>query len=778
MKNQLSPTTNYQLPILLILLVATFLRFHQLPSLPPGLNFDEAGNGVAAVDILNGSPRIWWRIGGGKEPFWPHIIALSTLLLGPIPLALRFPAAIIGILSVASVYPLMKSLFRRRQAYIIALLTMLGLALSDWHLHFSRLGFRAILLPLLSTLAFYFLWRNFTAPHRVSGFRLQVAGFDIRVTGCTLAALLMALAIYSYLAARFLPLVLILFFSLAWLIHHFQLRRTQTKHSHTTNDQLRTPNYHPFIVRLFAPLFLGLIPLMFYFAFNPTDFTARSTTVSIFNPAWHNGDLIGTGWRTLVLTLGSYLGLGGDPNPLVNLPRQPILPPVLAPFFILGIATSLYRIIYPGSSVLTPPLRLGHTPRPRPSPTPNSPNSANSSLPVAHSSAHLFLVCWWSVMLLPAILAPEGAPHHLRLLGTIIPTYALVALGFVSATHFLARLLSHTSRLTYLPPATGYLLPAICYLLLGLQTYTNYFTHWPHSVDFTLPFDLYATRLAADIAQTPPNITYVLPMDIRAGIEARHYTLDYLLTPYQSPIPAPSRGAETNDQLPTPSTQAPNLLYTYLPVDEHNAETWLTQAAGGKEELRIVRWTADKHREADAKEIVTYLLETTAHHVGHESLPVHDVETYSLVHKSKSPGGSRTFTLPPISHPIGANFDGLLRLDAAFVPTSISPGDWLTIALTLTPLAPMETDFKASVRLLSPAGDRLSQKDRTLMHNFHQGTSLWPVESVNEYYLLSTPPDIPPGDYPVVVIIYRPDTLAPLVADGLVEVPLGTVKIE
>ena len=40
------------------------------------------------------------------------------------------------------------------------------------------------------------------------------------------------------------------------------------------------------------------------------------------------------------------------------------------------------------------------------------------------------------------------------------------------------------------------------------------------------------------------------------------------------------------------------------------------QAATGKDELRVVRWTEDKHRAADAKEIVAYLLETNAQLIG------------------------------------------------------------------------------------------------------------------------------------------------------------------
>ncbi|HXV42856.1 MAG TPA: hypothetical protein VEC96_07325, partial [Anaerolineae bacterium] len=198
--------------LLFILLLAAFLRLWQLPALPPGLNFDEAGSGVAAVEILSGSPKLWWQLGGGQEPFWPYLAALSTAVLGNIPLALRLPAALIGILSVAAVYPLLLALDlgraeqHRRDSQLIALLTVLGLALSGWYLHFSRLGFRAILLPLFSTLAFYFFWRSLKSTFHVSHFTYHVLP-NSQFASLVLASLFTALAIYSYLAARLLPFI-------------------------------------------------------------------------------------------------------------------------------------------------------------------------------------------------------------------------------------------------------------------------------------------------------------------------------------------------------------------------------------------------------------------------------------------------------------------------------------------------------------------------------------------------------------------------------------------
>ena len=709
-----------------LLLLATFLRLYLLPTLPPGLNFDEAGSGTASLDILHGEPQLWWRIGGGQEPLWPYLTAATTALLGPTPLALRLPAALIGVLTVAAVYPLMLALYRRRD---VALFTMLGLAFSDWHLHFSRLGFRAILLPLLSTLALYFLWKavlQISQPKAWSPGSVPGRNWSPASRFIILSALFTALAIYAYLAARLLP-VTVLFIFVAFII---------------VAPKQHRPRLFFLCSSFFVHFLLFVFPLLTYFTLHPTDFTARAGTVSIFNPVWHQGNLPGAFWQTLTLTLSTFLGLSGDPNPLVNLPHQPALPLFLVPFFLIGLLSAAYQTLF---SLLSPPEQLTMNNEQLTNPLLHSsspPTFQPSNLPTFQS---LLLLTWWLTMLLPALLAPEGAPHHLRLIGTLVPTYALVALGLATTMTWLSRL-RHAPRPTFHVPRWTYLLPLVCYLLLAFQTSTNYFSRWPR-LDFTLPFDLYAVRLAADIARTPADGAYVLPMDIRAGAEARHYTLDYLLA---------DRPA----------------AYTYLPVAGHNAAEILTQAAQGKTDLRVVRWTEDKHREADAKAIVTFLLATQARLIERESFPVYDLETYRL------PGSETRFHLPPINQPIGVNFDGLLRLEAASVPASAAPGQALPVALTVAPTGSMAADYKASIRLVSPSGERVAQQDRVLLHDFHQGTSLWPPGPVNEYYLLPLPPEMPPGDYTVTVVLYHPETQAPLVADGLAEVPVGQVKIE
>src|SRR3989344_2704196 len=71
-----------------------------------------------------------------------------------------FPA-IIGILTVAGLYLLTKALFEWRLAAIASYLT----AISFWHVSFSRMDSRAIIVPLILVFAFYFLWKGLKRGH-------------------------------------------------------------------------------------------------------------------------------------------------------------------------------------------------------------------------------------------------------------------------------------------------------------------------------------------------------------------------------------------------------------------------------------------------------------------------------------------------------------------------------------------------------------------------------------------------------------------------------------
>lgn len=665
----------YWIPLLLVTLIAIAFRFPWLDSLPPGLNFDEAGDGMAALDVAQGHFRIWWPIGGGKEPFMAYAVQPLLWIFGTTPLALRLYGALMGVGAVLAIYFLARQLLPVEDNPDLALLptiAALGLATAFWHVAYSRIAFRALASPLVEALALAFLWRGFRT----------AKWLDFLLSGFFVGG-----AMYIYLTDRFTPIVIGLFLVveavLAWRIKRPALLW----------------QYWPKLAGLGGIALLIFIPFGLFFAQNPAAFVERAGTVSIFNPTMNHGDFGGTLWQTVLTTLGTFIALTGDPNSLANIPGKPELSPLLAFFFILGwgmVGQAFYLS--------------------------------------KDNSPYLFLLIWWPTMLLPAILAPEGAPHHLRLIGTAPATYILVGLGICQA-------IKKLNQAKY----RSYLLVGLIFGLTASQTYHDYFIRWANEVNHDMDFDLYIKTLVQQMsAENDPTLAYIIPMDLRAAQEARHYSLDFL---YRGKTP-----------------------FSYIVVDEATVSASLRQAAHGKNRLKVVRWTADKHHEADAKEMISYLLATNTQFVKRDSFAVYDVETYHLNQKAD-------FTLPTINQPLAFTFEGVLRLDAVFVPPTALPGQLLPVALTFAPLSKMNTDYKASLRLINAAGQRIAQKDRQLLHNYHQGTSLWPPETVNEYYLLAVPPQIPSGQYTVTVVIYHPKSLAPLMAAGLAELPIGAVQL-
>ncbi|MCP4425147.1 MAG: phospholipid carrier-dependent glycosyltransferase, partial [Chloroflexi bacterium] len=179
--------------MLLILLIAAALRLPDLPDAPPGLHYDEAANGTLAADIgLRGDRPIFISSYTGKETLFFYLAGGLMRLVGDSVFTLRLTAAFVGLLTVAATYWLGREALRDRRA---ALLAAALLAVSFWHLLFSRLGFRAIAQPLLQALMAAALLR---------GLRRERWGW-LAVSG-----LFLGLTAYTYLAARLFPVILLL----------------------------------------------------------------------------------------------------------------------------------------------------------------------------------------------------------------------------------------------------------------------------------------------------------------------------------------------------------------------------------------------------------------------------------------------------------------------------------------------------------------------------------------------------------------------------------------
>ncbi len=140
----------------LIVLIAAFLRFYQLNSNPPGLNWDEAAWGYNAYSLgIDGRDEFGrflpWKFiesyGDYKPPVYAYLDIIPVKLFDLNAFSVRLPSALLGVLTVLLTYFLIKEIFYKTRGdpktELIALLGALFLAVSPWHVMLSRGAFEA-----------------------------------------------------------------------------------------------------------------------------------------------------------------------------------------------------------------------------------------------------------------------------------------------------------------------------------------------------------------------------------------------------------------------------------------------------------------------------------------------------------------------------------------------------------------------------------------------------------------------------------------------------------
>lgn len=294
--------------VLALLLLGAGLRLWARAELPPGLYHDEAQNGLDALNVLAGHFPLYFAANNGREPLFIYFIAASVGLFGRSPWALRLPSFFVGFLTLAATYDLARVLWGRRTGrWALAVL-----AVTFWHVQLSRLGFRAVLLPLCTAL---FLAQGARAV-KTGSRRYWVA-----------AGALYGVAWYTYMAVRFTPVALVV------LALYARLRQTSGGKPPVPFRQLA--------FALGAAL-LVLLPLGLYTALHPDIVFARTGQVTVFSPAINGGDLGRTLLRHTLRTAGMFF-VQGDRIWRHNLAWRPVWEPALGLAFVLGTLVALRR---------------------------------------------------------------------------------------------------------------------------------------------------------------------------------------------------------------------------------------------------------------------------------------------------------------------------------------------------------------------------------------------------------------------------------------------------
>lgn len=187
--------------IIIIVTIAAILRFWQLTENPPALFTDEVSNAYNAYSILktakdeygNFMPLTFRTFGDYNLAFSVYTLVPSIAVFGLNEFGVRFPSAFLGTITVLFTYLMTKKLFDLK----IAIFAAFFLAISPWHLQFSRYDHEA----------------NFMLSFSVIGATILLYAFK-KPTLLPLSALSFGLALNSYHGAKvWIPCLLVLIFA-------------------------------------------------------------------------------------------------------------------------------------------------------------------------------------------------------------------------------------------------------------------------------------------------------------------------------------------------------------------------------------------------------------------------------------------------------------------------------------------------------------------------------------------------------------------------------------
>lgn len=194
--------------VLLILILVTaiggYVRFVGIGSTLAGLNVDEVAIGYDAYSILKTlknmdglfMPLSFPSLGDYKPPLYIYLTSIAIALFGLSEFSVRFASAFFGTMAIPIIYFLASKIFKSN---IIGIFSAVFLAVSPWHIFYSRIVSESQVAMVLVMFGIYALIK-FKEGNRLWGF---------------LSAIFLAGSMYTYHSERlFLPIFLLIWAAL------------------------------------------------------------------------------------------------------------------------------------------------------------------------------------------------------------------------------------------------------------------------------------------------------------------------------------------------------------------------------------------------------------------------------------------------------------------------------------------------------------------------------------------------------------------------------------
>lgn len=205
--------------LIVIFLLATFLRVYQLDSVPPSPSLDEVSIGYNAFSILktgadeygNRFPLILRAYDDWRPALYIYLVIPFIQIFGLTVTAVRSPSILLSLATLFLTYKLLSLIASSNEHSLVASeVGTLILAVSPWHIYLSRLGHEVNLgLTLVIAGVYFFILAT-----------VQRSGWNL-----PLSAVFFALSFYSYQSEKIIVPLLLIFLAIIYRDFLFRERK-------------------------------------------------------------------------------------------------------------------------------------------------------------------------------------------------------------------------------------------------------------------------------------------------------------------------------------------------------------------------------------------------------------------------------------------------------------------------------------------------------------------------------------------------------------------------
>lgn len=295
--------------LILLLVLSSLVIFFQFNEIPKKLSWDEVEFSRLALSLENKPYLPYSQLATGHSTLYFYIILASFQIFGITNFALRFPAALFGIMNVLIFYVVVKEIYSQinyfKKAFFVPSFIPFFLSLifisSRWYFNFARFSFEATFLLFLELMSILSL---------IVWLKKQKLAYLIFM------GFFSGLAFLSYTPGRIFFLIPLLFILL------YSLRSLLLKNA----------------IIFFLLLLVTASPLVFYLSTNKD--TRIEEQLFLVDKKLNVQNKIDY-FVVNSIKISGMFNLYGDLNGRHNYPGKPILNPIVGAFFLLGILVAI-----------------------------------------------------------------------------------------------------------------------------------------------------------------------------------------------------------------------------------------------------------------------------------------------------------------------------------------------------------------------------------------------------------------------------------------------------